>query len=206
MARELTPRTAQETEEEERAERAFWGMDEGDSEHKPSEAVHERPNASFVCPTCMGTNLDVDDDLDVLCGDCGEYWVLEHGPVCNTSSDEEAEAINFFRMAWKRVDRLARSTIAQLDATDALTLAYRQFTDWCVQAQLCDLGHLPRDYYYNVARQPNLCKLISELTKRIARLRALVALGREEADACIEHGADDVAALEDACLELLAVF
>ena len=132
------------------------------------------------------------------------YGLLTVGDVVidPLGSDLEDFAILRFRQAWNCIDKLARITVARLDdPTDILTLSYHQFKDWCVQAQLCYLGASEADYYSNLARQPDLCNLITEL----ARLMAIVRK-RGELDAADERTADTLYALEAARLELLHAF
>mmetsp|Transcript_15856 Transcript_15856/g.34437 ORF Transcript_15856/g.34437 Transcript_15856/m.34437 type:complete len:173 (-) Transcript_15856:202-720(-) len=150
LARELTPRTEQEVEEEEEIARAFYGMHAGEAEQKQKqpEAAKAQPEPSLKCPSCFGTNLCIDDDLDAMCLDCDEYWALQDEPKPEDVSTGSEAAILRFRQAWNCIDTLVRSTVTRLDSPpDVLTLAYRQFTDWSVQAQMCDLGASEADYY-----------------------------------------------------------
>ena len=137
-----------------------------------------------------------------MCLDCGESWELQNEPEPEEETTGSEFAILRFRQAWNCIDKLARITVARLDdPTDILTLSYHQFKDWCVQAQLCYLGASEADYYSNLARQPDLCNLITEL----ARLMAIVRK-RGELDAADERTADTLYALEAARLELLHAF
>ena len=71
-----------------------------------------------------------------------------------------------------------------------------------MQAQLCYLGASEADYYFNLARQPDLCNLITELALLMLKVRK-----RGELDAADERRtADTLYTLEAARLELLHAF
>ena len=66
---------------------------------------------------------------------------------------------------------------------------------------MCDLGASDADYYSNLAQQPDLCNMITELSRLMALVREHGELDEQE-----ERLADDLYALEAARLELLSAF